>query len=60
MDELLQFKLIKKILGLLAEHKVIPSIAAARIQRWAIILSGLLMIINYIIVWVMITAILIV
>ena len=29
----------KPLLGLLAEHKSIPSMAAARIQRWAIMLS---------------------
>ena len=30
----------KQLLGLLAEHKTIPSMAAAKIQRWAIILSA--------------------
>ena len=29
----------KPLLGLLVEHKSIPSMAAARIQRWAVILS---------------------
>lgn len=39
----------KAPLGFL-EHKSMPSIAAARIQRWSIIL---LTIMNYVIVWVM-------
>ena len=29
----------KLLLGLLVEHKSIPSMAAARIKRWAVILS---------------------